>query len=303
MRITAQAVVDRLVLQEGVEDEGSRAQSGGEGCRDGPSRRPAHVAGRVLQAGQPLFERGPLSVQLDLQRGAQLLEETGPGRPPRHRLLGEDALLGLGQEVLAVAPERDEMMAAEREAGVGQQLLHPVLGQRRPLQVEEDQLGLHPGAALLHPLHERPGCGVGGVAREPQPGVGLGLAQHLAQISQGRHELGQAGGVEVADLAPVGRQLGRPAVGLVQQPGDGRISPPVDQVPQVPGDGGHVLGDGHPLRLLSSQAPRGAQTEVNGWRGSVTSSRPGGRPSTLTPPSVTSTETRPPARGMRFTRR
>ena len=125
-----------------------------------------------------------------------------------------------------VAPDGGEVMTAERESGVGQQLLHPRVSQLRPFEVEEDELGLHPGAALLHPLHEGARGRVGGVPREAQPGVGLGLPQHLAQLSQGGHEPGQAGRVQLAHLAPVNRQLRGPAVGLVQQPVHGAVALP-----------------------------------------------------------------------------
>ena len=204
--------------------------------------------------------------------------------------------------MLAIAAHGDEVVAAEPQTGVGDQVLHPVLGQRGPLQVEEDELGLDPGAALLHPLHERAGGSVGGVLREAQAGVGLGLAQHFAQLSKRGHELDQGGGVELGHLGAVHGEGGRPAIGFVEQSVHARVSLAPDQMAQVPGGRGYVFGDGHGPMLPHAAERR--QTAVRGWRASLTSSRPGGSPSTLgVSPPCTSTETRPPASGMRSTRR
>ena len=61
--------------------------------------------------------------RVDLDRGGELLEQARPGPCAGERLLGKDLLLGLTQQVLAVAARVAQVVAAEVEALAREQLL------------------------------------------------------------------------------------------------------------------------------------------------------------------------------------
>ena len=79
------------------------------------------------------------------------------------------------------------MVPAEFEAFVCKQLFRPGVVQRRPLEVEEQELGLDLGRALLRALEQRTAGWIGGICREQQPGVGGGSSQHVLDLGQLQH--------------------------------------------------------------------------------------------------------------------
>ena len=117
--------------------------------------------------------------QLDLDRRGQLLEQARPGARAGERLLGEDLLLGLAEQVLAVAAHVAQVVAAEVQPLAREQLLGALVCERGPLQLEEQQRGLDRGLLLLHALQQRPVGRVGGVGGEAQRGVVAGAARQL----------------------------------------------------------------------------------------------------------------------------
>ena len=88
-----------------------------------------------------------------------LLEQPLPRAPAGDRLLGEDDLLGLGQQVRPVAPRRAQVMPGEREPLVGEQRLDPLVGELGPLELEEQQLGADRGGAFLDRCMRAPRAG------------------------------------------------------------------------------------------------------------------------------------------------
>ena len=164
----AQPVVDRLVGQQRVEHERPRPQPGLEPGGDRLGRGAAHLAVGRHQLRQALLEADRLAVEVDGDRRRELAEQARPRTAPGQRLVGEDPLLGLAEQVRPVAAGRLEVVAAERERVVGEQRVGPVVGQRRPLELDEEQLVGDRGRALLGAGHQRADRGVGGVDREPQ---------------------------------------------------------------------------------------------------------------------------------------
>ena len=59
-----------------------------------------------------------------------------------------------------VAPGRAEVVAREGEPFVGEQLVDPLVGQRRPLELEEEHPRVDRGRPLLDALHERAELGI-----------------------------------------------------------------------------------------------------------------------------------------------
>src|SRR5262249_1065148 len=110
------------------------------------------VAVGGLEPAQGHVERRLLVVDRDTQRRDELAEQAPPRALARDRLLCEDLLLGLREQVRAVATSAAQVGAAELEPVRAQQLLRAAVVERRPLELEEQQLGLDRGRLLLHLL-------------------------------------------------------------------------------------------------------------------------------------------------------
>ena len=137
----------------------------------------------------------------------------------------------------AVAAQRAQVVARRLQPVGAQQLLDAVVVDGGPLELEEEQLGLHRRGALLHARQQRPVGRVGRVDREAQHRVGAGAAEAVDD----RLELGHGGGqhrtVELADPAGVGLGEARGAlVGLVEEAIGALRAVAVDQWIEVPGD-------------------------------------------------------------------
>ena len=132
--VVAQAVVDGLVVQERVEDVGAGAQPGLQGGGDGLGARAALLAVGRHEARERGVERDRrvLAGQVDLDRRDLLAEQARPGRAAGDALLGEDLLLGLGEQVGAVAARGAQEVARGVQALGGHELVGALVVQRRP---------------------------------------------------------------------------------------------------------------------------------------------------------------------------
>jgi hypothetical protein len=194
------------------------------------------------QAREGHLERRRLGalLELDGDRGGLLLEQPRPGAAAGQRLLGEHLLLGLGEQVRAVAARRAEMVAREVEPVCGQQLLRALVVEPRPLELEEEQRGLDRGAALLDLLEQGTARGVGGVLGEAEHRVGARAADALLDLAELLHGGHERGAVHLGHVAGVlGRERLRALERLFQQcvdRGGGVLAGPVEQVAEVPGN-------------------------------------------------------------------
>ena len=242
VRVVAQPVLDHLVGEQGVEHVRARPQARLERVRDALGGVAADVAVGREQARERDLERHGVGVVLELDRDRRrlLLEQPRPRRAAGERLLGEDLLLGLGEQVRAVAAGRAQVMAREVEPFGGDQLLGPLVLEPGPLELEEQQAGLDAGRALLELLEQGAARRVGGVAGEVQDRVGAGAAEQLLDRLQLVHGGDHPGPVELGDLARVGlgEGVGAP-LDLGEDLADGGVGvvgPAVEQRVEVPGD-------------------------------------------------------------------
>ncbi len=252
-RVRAQAVLHRLVEQQGVVDVGPGAKAGLQGGRDRPGRICAHPAVGVLQQRQPLLERRraiPAGGRLGhghLDRRGLLVEEPHPGGCAGHRRLGQHLLLGLAQQVVPVAAQGAQVVGAEVEGRVGEQRLSALVGHRRPLQVEEHQLGRQFGGGLGQLGHRCAALGVEGVLGQAQADVGAGPAQQVVQLADRAHERRHPCGIQRIDRAAgFGDLVGQGRCPIHQLIG----RRPVEQAIELPGNvrcgevGGLGIGGG-----------------------------------------------------------
>src|SRR5262249_62251126 len=103
-RVVAQAVLDRPLVQDGVEDVRARAQARrerfGHCLRDGAT---STLVAELLEPRERPLERDLRPGGLDTEVGDELLEQPDPGAVAGDGLLGGDPLLWLGEHVWAVA--------------------------------------------------------------------------------------------------------------------------------------------------------------------------------------------------------
>jgi len=157
--------------------------------------------------------------------------------------------------MIAVPPGRRQVVPAEREPSVGEQLVGPGVGHGRPLELEEDELALDRGGPLLHPLHQRADGRGRGVDREPQTRVGPHAPHDVLEVGELVHERREALRVELGHLAAaLGEALGE-RVGPVEERVDRIGVAAVEEWGEVPGDVDRLeVGFGHSHRLLNSFA-------------------------------------------------
>ena len=162
VRVGAQAVVGRLVGEQRVEDERARAQARLERARD----RRRRLSRRTSRDGDA--SRDERDVERDAsRRAATSIAEVSSSNSRAQalragdRLLVEDPLLRLGQQVRAVAARGAQVVAAEVEAVVREQLVDALVGERGPLELEEEQRRAERGRALLDAREQRAARGIG----------------------------------------------------------------------------------------------------------------------------------------------
>ena len=157
----------------------------------------AQLAVGRLQPAQRDVERSSSPSSIDTRIAATSSPNSRPRRSGGDRLLGQDLLLGLGEQVGAVAAGAAQVVAAELEPRRVEQLLGLLVVERGPLELEEQELGLDLGGALLDALQQRAPLGIGGVGGEAQRGVRAGTADQVVDLRQLVHRLGQAAGIEL----------------------------------------------------------------------------------------------------------
>ena len=155
--------------------------------------------------------------QIDGDGRGELVEETHPCGGTADRLLGEQLLLGLAQKVVPVATEVPQVVGAEVQGRVGEELADPLVVQRGPLQLEEDELRGHRRGAFLHRHHLCSALGVRGVLGEPQHHVVAQPAEQLLQLRGAVHQGGEPCRVEPGDAASGPGELVDEDVGFVEQ--------------------------------------------------------------------------------------
>src|SRR5437764_49386 len=84
----------------------------------------------------------------------------------------------------SVAPGAPQVVATEVEPVGSKQLVGPGVVERRPLEIEEQKLGLDLRGALLNALEQRTAWRIGGVCREPQARVGGGSPQYVLDLGE-----------------------------------------------------------------------------------------------------------------------
>src|SRR5947209_3588595 len=121
----------------------------------------------------------------------------------RNCLLGKDLLLRLGKQMRTVSARAVQMMAAEVKTRSSQQLVRPRVVQRRPLELEEQQLCLELGARLLNTLQQRSALGIRRVCGEAKRGVGAGPPDVVLDFGELVHRTVEAVAIELGDLARI----------------------------------------------------------------------------------------------------
>ena len=182
--------------------------------------------------------------------------------------------------------QRAQVVARGLQAVGGQQLVRALVVDGRPLELEEEQLGLHRRGLLLHAREQRAIGRVGGVDGKAQHRVVAGAAEAVDDRLELGHGGGQLRSVELADAARIGLGEARGAlVGLGQQPISALGAFAVDQRIEVPRDLLHVH-EGHSTKCAltkatRSRAARGALRHVSSLRSAVTSERRASQPQGL----------------------
>ena len=178
------------------------------------------------------------SGSVDRDRARQLAEQARPGVAAGDRLLGEELLLGLGEQVRAVAAHRAQVVAHGVEAVGGQQLVGALVVERGPLELEEQQLRLDRGGALLHAREQRAVGGVGGVDREAQRARRSRRARRARRSPRARAIAAARPGPSssATRAGVVCGEAGGALVGLVEQAVGALRAVAVDERLEVPGD-------------------------------------------------------------------
>ncbi len=168
------------------------------------------VAVGRLQAAERDLERQLLAVERDPQRGDLLAEQPAPGALAGDRLLGQDLLLGLGQQVRAVAAGAAQVVGAELSESSASSSSARSSGSAAHSSSKNSSLVSISVARSWTQLQQRAALGVGGVGREPQRRVRAGAADQLVDRGELVHRLGELGAIELGDLAGVrGGERGR----------------------------------------------------------------------------------------------
>jgi hypothetical protein len=216
-----QAVAGSLVLGECVEDEGQQPPVLLQPFRERSGGGPTHLAGGVVEAREHLLLAQLVGAAVDLQPEAhpagELVEQPREGTPPGVGGLLEQPLLGLRQQVRAIAPEASQEVCPPLEAGRVEQGRRVGIVDARPLEAEEQDLVLDLGGALLHALEQRAVARLAGVAGEEQPRIALGALHGLLHCLELGDRLGESAGVELRHPAamPLGEGF-RPREGKVE---------------------------------------------------------------------------------------
>ena len=105
-------------------------------------RRTSRVGGEQPRERDVERDRRLLVGQVDLERGDLLAEQPRPRARAGDALLGHDLLLGLAEQVGAVAARGAQVVARRLQPVAREELLGVLVGERGPFEVEEHELRL-----------------------------------------------------------------------------------------------------------------------------------------------------------------
>ena len=166
-------VVDRLVLQNRVEDERARPEAGPERLGDRLGGDAPGVAIGVEEAGERRLERHVVAVETDAERAQLLLVEPRPCRDTGDGLLGDDRAprarrAGTAGTFAASGDGGASGRAPGRRGGARRRRPAP-----RPTRAAKKRSCVSSAGRLLPQARdERAACGVGHVGREDEVRVG-----------------------------------------------------------------------------------------------------------------------------------
>ncbi|MFH1567678.1 MAG: hypothetical protein ABIL09_06715 [Gemmatimonadota bacterium] len=253
--VTAQAVEDLLLVEEGVVDEGADVGVAAQALGEAGGGAAAQVAVGLVEQGQELalgqLLRPPVALQAEAGAGVDLGGQAGEGAAPHIGGLDQDLLLGLGEVVGRQPALVIEVVVVGRQGRVGGDA---VVGRGRDLadlEVEEDEVGAQGAAELARLLQEGAAGRLAGVGGVEEGGEGLGLVlvgeQGLVLVEGGA----QVGGGQVGDgdgAAEAGLEGGGAPAGRVHVGGQPRVVGAGVEVGQVPGGQG-LSGRGHEVSM------------------------------------------------------
>ena len=212
--VAAEAVVDRLVDGDRVEDVRARPETRVERDRHGLGGATPLVAIRGVELRHRFLEADLVPVEVDLDRTQELVVQTVPRAEPGDRLLREDLLLRLGEDVRPELPNGPQPVAPALELVTRDERVGLVVLERSELEPEEEELGVDRRALLGEARDERTALRVGHIRREPEVRVvdrtrerrldPFALLDRVSQV--GRAQLGDASVVPLTKRG--GRCLG-----------------------------------------------------------------------------------------------
>ncbi len=186
-RELAQSVVDRLLLQDDVEDVGARADVAPQRHCDGATGSTPDLAVGLAQLRQRLLEGHLPPVQVDPNARAKLLEQPGPGRVAHRAVVGEDALLRLRKLVRPELAGLFDRVRVLRRLLVRVQARGLLVARLRQLEGEEDPMASALGAGLAYPRQQPPGRRILGVLAVKEVGVHLRLGRRVLVLLELAH--------------------------------------------------------------------------------------------------------------------
>ena len=263
-RIPAQAVVDRLVREDRVERERPRAQTGLERGGDGLGGAAAQVPVRVVELRHRRLERELVAVERHPKRSDQLLVQARPRGDARDALLGDDALLGLREQVGPVLADRPQPVGPPLELGGGEQRLGVVVVELGQLEGEEQELGAERRLLLGQLRDEGAARRIRHIGGEVEVRVVGGAVEDLVYPLALGDRVAERCGVQLGDLAAIpvaeggGALLRLPQVTLER----GIVGTCIE-IGQVPRD---LLRPGHLDRRHVAAAYRSAGSVTGDWQ-------------------------------------
>ena len=169
----------------------------------------------------------------------QLARTGASRRPAGDRLLGQHLLLGLGEQVGAVAPRGAQVVAAKSSPSVGEQLLDARVVERRPLELEEAAAWSRsrcPAPATFCSSAPRAGSAVS--VEKCRRGVVAGAAERVLELAELRIASTRPGPSSSASLpawAAAKASARRVASSRSRSTPVGAVA--LDELLEVPGDG------------------------------------------------------------------
>src|SRR5207253_3640907 len=145
-----EAVVDRLFLEDHVEDVAARTEVAAQGFGHRAAGSAANLAVGLAQQRERLVEREILPVDVDANARTKLFEQPDPGRVAYRAEVGEHALFGLGELVRAILARLLDRVAIGRGFGIREEICRVLIADLRELEQEEHHVAAALGAGLTY---------------------------------------------------------------------------------------------------------------------------------------------------------